>query len=65
MDLEQILNQKMEEGWNFQIECKGKGRSYEMTFEVNVYKVKTPFDLLKHSTGKSLKNILMGMFKDS
>lgn len=29
----------MEKGWNINIECKGKGREYEMTFEATATKV--------------------------
>ena len=29
----------MSEGWNFQIECKGKGRNYEMTYEATMHQV--------------------------
>ncbi|MFS0657423.1 hypothetical protein AB1L07_02195 [Niallia alba] len=31
----------MESGWNIQLECKGKGREYEMSFEASAYKVVT------------------------
>lgn len=33
------LYQLMEQGWNIHIECKGKGRNYEMTFEATANKV--------------------------
>ena len=31
----------MEQGWNIHIECKGKGRVYEMTFEAIANRVIT------------------------
>lgn len=33
------LNQLMEQGWNIHIECKGKGKGYEMTFEASARRV--------------------------
>jgi hypothetical protein len=39
MNTEELLKQKMSEGWNIFIECKGKGRGYELTYEGKVYKV--------------------------
>lgn len=32
------LYKLMEDGWNIYIECKGKGREYEMTFEAKANK---------------------------
>lgn len=31
----------MESGWNIHLECKGKGREYEMSFEASAYKITT------------------------
>lgn len=33
------LQKLMEQGWNIHIECKGKGRGYEMTFEASANRV--------------------------
>lgn len=35
------LTQLMARGWNIGIECKGKGRTYEMTYEATANKVST------------------------
>lgn len=39
-DLEK-LHRLMERGWNIGIECKGKGRNFEMTFEATANKIVT------------------------
>lgn len=36
------LTQLMGQGWNINIECKGKGRNFEMTFEAVAQKVLVP-----------------------
>lgn len=36
------LTQLMGQGWNINIECKGKGRNFEMTFEAIARKVLVP-----------------------
>lgn len=62
------LYQLMERGWNIGIECKGKGRNYEMTFEATASKVVTD-DMTKeeivdcmynhiHTVGDTLEEIL-------
>lgn len=58
----------MERGWNIGIECKGKGRTYEMTFEATANKVVTD-DMTKeemvecmynhiHTVGDTLEEIV-------
>lgn len=37
------IEQLMLEGWNIHIECKGKGRTYEMTYEATMTKVDGDF----------------------
>lgn len=62
------LYQLMERGWNIGIECKGKGRTYEMTFEATANKVVTD-DMTKeemvecmynhiHTVGDTLEEIV-------
>ena len=62
MDGEQLLKQKMLEGWNIYIECKGKGRCYEMTYEATAHKVdaslEEKFYTVNHGIGDTLEELL-------
>lgn len=65
MDIEERLKKYMEDGWNIRIECKGKGRNYEMTYEgsaLNVKDVRT-FDQ-KHGTGNTIEEMLNNIFAE-
>ncbi|MEK3955651.1 MULTISPECIES: hypothetical protein [unclassified Psychrobacillus] len=66
------LQQLMEAGWNIHIECKGKGRSYEMSFEATATKVfvemqdleKSPYAYLDrfqpiHAVGNTMAELLL------
>jgi len=67
-DTESLLKEKMEEGFNLNIECKGKGRSYELTFEGSAYEVGKPItdtltDFAKyHGVGDTIEELLDCMF---
>lgn len=67
-DTEKLLKEKMEQGYNLNIECKGKGRTYEMTFEGLADEVgKTCLDNLTdlakyHGVGDTIEELLDCMF---
>ena len=68
MNGEDLLKQKMTEGWNISIECKGKGRTYEMSYEGSAYMVGS--DITEriyryaehHAVGDTLEELLNNMF---
>ena len=68
MNGEDLLKQKMGEGWNISIECKGKGRVYEMSYEGNAYKVGSDFKdrpaqyFYYHGVGNTIEDLLNNMF---
>lgn len=63
---EELLRQKMEEGWNISIECKAKGRGYGMTYEASAY----PMDgdmfnrmgSTRYGVGKTLEELVRNLF---
>lgn len=67
-DTETLLKEKMKDGFNIGIECKGKGREYEMTFEGTASNLNTPFNekvlesLNYHGVGNSIEELLNSMF---
>lgn len=67
-DTETLLKEKMKDGFNIGIECKGKGREYEMTFEGTASNLNTPFDeklfesMDYHGIGNSVEELLNNMF---
>lgn len=67
-DTETLLKEKMKDGFNIGIECKGKGREYEMTFEGTASNLNTPFNekVLEsfnyHGVGNSIEELLNSMF---
>lgn len=69
VDIERLLKEKMVKGWNISIECKGKGREYEMTFEGIAYNVFDPIEAQiyqsskYHGTGNTIEELLKNMFK--
>lgn len=62
------LTQLMGQGWNINIECKGKGRKFEMTFEAVARKVLVPGMTTSeqissmvnqvHAVGNTMKQVL-------
>lgn len=68
MSGEELLKQRMSEGWNISIECKGKGRTYEMSYEGYAYKVDADLRerpvqyMLTHAVGNTLYELLEKMF---
>ena len=68
MNGEEILKQKMAEGWNIFIECKGKGRNYDMSYEGFAYRVGSIMgerqgqSMLTHAVGDTLEEFLINMF---
>lgn len=65
---ENLLKKKMSQGFDIGIECKGKGREYEMTFEGTASNVNTPpgdrfFEsALYHGVGNTIEELLNNMF---
>ena len=67
------LYQLMELGWNIQIECKGKGREYEMTFEATANRILSDEMTAKekayclfssaHAVGNNLDELLANLEK--
>lgn len=61
------IEKLMSEGWNIHIECKGKGRSYEMTYEAVMKRVDG--DLIEnfydkhHAVGDSLDKLAQNLRK--
>lgn len=68
MNGEDLLKTKMAEGWNISIECKGKGRTYEMSYEGSAYKVGSDLRdrpvqyMVYHGVGDTLEELLDNMF---
>ena len=68
MNMIEKLELLMQRGWNIGIECKGKGRTYEMTYEASASKVigedATNLEILKnvhnlaHSVGNTLDELI-------
>lgn len=59
------LMKMMERGWNIQLECKGKGREFEMTFEAGASKVFSvgkekdfPYPMNLYATGNSIEELM-------
>lgn len=67
-DTENLLKQKMSQGFDIGIECKGKGREYEMTFEGTASHISTPLEdrlfesALYHGVGDTIEELLDSMF---
>lgn len=67
-NVENLLKKKMSQGFDIGIECKGKGREYEMTFEGTASSVNTPpgdrfFEsVLYHGVGNTIEELLNNMF---
>ncbi|QST02491.1 hypothetical protein IMZ31_23870 (plasmid) [Pontibacillus sp. ALD_SL1] len=61
------IEKLMAEGWNIVIECKGKGRVYEMTYEATMKKVGgdpiEQFYTKHHAFGSSLDEIARNLRK--
>ncbi len=64
------LTELMSDGWNIHIECKGKGRTYEMTFEATAHKVPIEEMITEenimcfypiHAVGDSLEELLLNL----
>jgi hypothetical protein len=64
---EDMLIQKMAEGWNISIECKAKGRGYGMTLEGMAYPIDVPIEErwshMRFGIGKTLEELLINMFE--
>lgn len=59
--MEEFLKEKMAQGYNIFIECKGKSREFGMTYEGSARKVGEPFEY-RHGIGETLKELLENMF---
>ena len=64
---EEKLLQKMQEGWNINIECKGKGRNYSLTYEATAYETGQPncFNNIltsRHAIGNTLSELICNLF---
>lgn len=63
-----LLKKKMAQGFNISVECKGLGRTYEMSFEAGAYKVgsdikERPFQYTHyHGVGNTFSELLNNMF---
>jgi len=73
MSIEDKIKHLMERGWNLNIECKGKGRVYEMTYEVTAYKVPSKDSTMeekiksfypKYAIGNNLENVIDDLAKE-
>jgi hypothetical protein len=68
--VEKLLKDKMIEGFNINIECKGKGRVYEYTYEGSAYHVDLPledrlYEFAKfHGVGNTIEELLISMFEE-
>jgi hypothetical protein len=67
--IEELLKQKMQEGWNIQIECKGKGRGYELTYEAYAtYVGQTPIEKatnFRHGIGNTIEELIENTFREN
>lgn len=67
-DAEDLLKEKMLQGFDIGIECKGKSREYEMTFEGTASHISTPLEdrlfesALYHGVGDTIEELLDSMF---
>jgi hypothetical protein len=65
-NIETLLKEKMAESYNIQIECKGKGRGYEMTYEMTATKVGEYFGIpdrvFYHGIGITIESTLEDVF---
>lgn len=65
---EELLRQKMEEGWNITVECKAKGRGYGMTYEASAYPLECDTDAvarlmaMRFGVGRSLEELMKNLF---
>lgn len=63
---EELLREKMEEGWNISIECKAKGRGYGMTYEARAYPldsdVVSRMGSMRFGVGKTLEELMKNLF---
>jgi hypothetical protein len=63
---EKMVRMKMEEGWNIQIECKAKGRNFEMSYEATAYNVNDDYKMQvfnrKHGVGNTLIDLIASLF---
>ena len=63
---EELLRQKMEEGWNISIECKAKGRGYGMTYEASAYPLDSDMvsrmGSMRFGVGKTLEELMKNLF---
>ena len=61
------IEKLMSEGWNINIECKGRGRTYEMTYEATMTKVGgdviSNFYTNHHAVGDSLDELARNLRK--
>jgi hypothetical protein len=64
---EEALIEKMVEGWNIGIECKGKGRGYGMSYEANAYMVGDSIidrmHNMRHAVGDNLLELIYNLFE--
>ena len=58
-----------EDGWNIFIECKSKGRTFEMTYEATMYNINDGVDgntcLPCHAVGSSLDELAENLRKSA
>lgn len=61
------IEKLMAEGWNIQIECKGKGRKFEMSYEATMKKVhgdiRETYLTNHHAVGKTLDELALNLRK--
>lgn len=57
------LFQKMKEGWNFNVECKGKGRGYELSYEALSSK-DNDWGTSKHAVGDTFIECMSNLFNE-
>lgn len=65
---EELVRQKMEEGWNISIECKAKGRGYGMTYQASAYPLVADKNAVyemgeaRFGVGRSLEELMRNLF---
>lgn len=63
---EELLKRYMADGWNIDIECKGMGRTYGMTYEATAHHVDWSIEEriynFKHGVGNTLEELLHDLF---